>query len=190
MPAVTDTGFVEMRLGKVVGIGSAEGDFSCIVVLDGVSEDRHLQIQIGETEGFSLSCTLTGMEFARPMSPQFAAGLLRALGGRIRQVRIDRLMPVPVGGTAYCATVEVESTAGVELVDARPSDALNLVALVPAPIFVAREVLAAAEEERQGDSAEAIALRRALEAEQMTVRRAPLVLPGSCQTVQVGRLWC
>ena len=173
MPAVTDTGFVEMRLGKVVGIGSAEGDVSCVVVLDGVSEDRHLQIQIGDTEGFNLSCTLTGIEFARPMSPQFTAGLLHALGGRIRRVRIDRLVPVPVGGTAYGATVEVEGAAGVESVDARPSDALNLVALVPAPIFVARDVLAEAEAARQGDSAEAILLRRALEADQMTVRRAP-----------------
>lgn len=169
MPAVTDTGFVEMRLRKVVGIRSADGDISSVVVLDGVSEDRHLQIQIGQTEAFNLSCTLTGVEFARPMSPQFAAGLLHALGGRIRQVRIDRLMPVPVGGTAYCATVEVEGATGVELVDARPSDALNLVALVPAPIFVARDVLAEAEAERQGDSAEAALLRRALEAEQMTV---------------------
>jgi len=173
MPVVTDTGFLEMRLGKVVGIGSADGDISCVVVLDGVSEDRHLQIQIGETEAFSLSCTLTGMEFARPMTPQFAAGLLHALGGRIRQVRIDRLMPVPAGGTAYCAAVEVESAPGVASVDARPSDALNLVALVPAPIFVARDVLAQAEAERQGDSAEAILLRRALEADQMTVWREP-----------------
>jgi len=173
MPAVTDTGFVEMRLRKVVGIGSAEGDVTCVVVLDGVSEDRHLQIQIGETEAFNLSCTLTGLEFARPMSPQFAAGLLHALGGRIREIRIDRLVPVPVGGTAYCATVEVGSAAGVASVDARPSDALNLIALVPAPIFVAREILAEAEAERQGDSAEAILLRRALAAEQMTVRREP-----------------
>ena len=173
MPAVTDTGFVEMRLRKVVGIRSADGEVSSVVVLDGVSEDRHLQIQIGQTEAFNLSCTLTGVEFARPMSPQFAAGLLHALGGRIRQVRIDRLMPVPVGGTAYCATVEVESAAGVASVDARPSDALNLVALLPAPIFVARDVLAQAEAERQGDSAEAILLRRALEADQMTVQRAP-----------------
>ena len=174
MPVVTDTGFVEMRLAKVVGIRSAEGDVSCVVVLDGVSQDRHLQFQIGETEAFSLSCTLTGVEFARPMSPQFAAGLLHALGGRIRQVRIDRLVPVPVGGAAYCATVEVESAVGVELVDARPSDALNLVALVPAPIFAAPEVLAEAEAERQGDSAQAILLRRALEAEQMTVGQASL----------------
>jgi bifunctional DNase/RNase len=65
-----------------------------------------------------------------------------------------------------------KSAAGVELVDARPSDALNLVALVPAPIFVAREVLAEAEAERQGDSAGAVRLRRALEAEQMTVLQA------------------
>ena len=41
-----------------------------------------------------------------PRNLQFAAGLLHALGGRIRQVRIDRLMPVPVGGMAYCATVD------------------------------------------------------------------------------------
>ena len=95
------------------------------------------------------------------------------MGGRIRQVRIDRLVPVPVGGAAYCAAVEVESGAGVELVDARPSDALNLVALVPAPIFAAPEVLAEAEAERQGDSAKAILLRRALDAEQMTVGQAP-----------------
>jgi bifunctional DNase/RNase len=58
----------------------------------------------------------------------------------------------------------------VELVDARPSDELNLVALVPAPIFVAGEVLAEAEASRMGGSAEAVLLRRALGAEQMTVR--------------------
>jgi len=84
------------------------------------------------------------MEFARPMSPQFAVGLLHASGGRIRQVRIDRLMPVPVGGMAYCATVEVESTAGVESVDARPSDAVNLAAVTGVPIRVKAGLFAAA----------------------------------------------
>jgi bifunctional DNase/RNase len=78
------------------------------------------------------------------MSPQFGADLLQALGGRVRQVRIDRLVAVR-GGTAYGATVEVEGSAGVALVDARPSDALNLIALVPAPVFVAPEVLSEAE---------------------------------------------
>ena len=58
--------------------------------------------------------------------------------------------------------------------DARPSDALNLAALVPAPIFVAPEVIVDAERRIQGDSPEAILLRRALECEQMTVRQGPL----------------
>jgi bifunctional DNase/RNase len=170
MTATSDVGFVEMRLGKVVGVSMARDDPSFCVVLDAVSEDRHLAITIGQTEAFNLSATLTGVEFPRPMSPQFAAGLLQALGGRVRQVRIDRLVPV-ADGTAYGSTIEVEGASGVQSVDARPSDALNLVALLPAPILVAREVLADAEAKLAGDSPEAIGLRRALEHEQMTVRR-------------------
>src|SRR5260370_39367611 len=84
MTTVTDTGFVEMRLDKVVGVTQGEGEVSCCVVLDGVTEDRHLPIQIGRTEAFHLSAVLTGTEVPRPMSPQFAAGLVRALGGRAR----------------------------------------------------------------------------------------------------------
>ena len=175
-----DAGFVEMRLGKVVGVATAEDHPSFCVVLDAVSDERRLAITIGETEAFNLSASLTGMVFRRPMSPQFAAGLLHALGGRVRQVRIDRLVPV-AGGTAYGATVEVEATpgvsgvsgasgaSGVSLVDARPSDALNLVAVVPAPILVAEEVLADAESRLAGDSPEAIGLRHALEDGQMAV---------------------
>jgi bifunctional DNase/RNase len=169
MTSLTDTDFVPMRLAKVVAVGAEHGPSFC-VVLEGMTHDARLPIWIGDTEGFYLSATLTGVRFGRPMSPQFAAELLQALGGRIRQVRIDRLVEVP-DGTAYGSTVEVESPSGVRLVDARPSDALNLVALVPAPILAAREVLADAEARLEGDSAEAILLRRAMEAEQTTVRR-------------------
>src|SRR5260370_31894193 len=98
MTTVTDTGFVEMRLGKVVGVARGEGDASCCLVLDGVTEDLHLPIQIGRTEAFHLSAVLTGMEFPRPMSPQFAAGLLRALGGRGRPRRADPPCAPPGGG--------------------------------------------------------------------------------------------
>jgi uncharacterized protein len=176
-----DAGFVEMRLGKVVGVSTGEDHPSFCVVLDAVSDERHLPITIGQTEAFNLSASLTGMAFARPMSPQFAAGLLHALGGRVRRVRIDRLVPVP-HGTAYGATVELEGApgvsgvsgvSGVESVDARPSDALNLVALVPAPILVAQEVLADAESRLAGDSPEAIGLRHALEHGQMAVWQGP-----------------
>lgn len=172
MTAAADVGLVEMRLGKVVGVSVARDDPSFCVVLDGVSQDRRLAILIGETEALALSASLTGMRFARPMSPQFAASLLRALGGRVRQVRIDRLVPVR-DGTAYGCTVEIEGASGIQSVDARPSDALNLAALVPAPIFVAPEVLADADARLADESSDAALLRLALEGEQMTFRRAP-----------------
>lgn len=173
MTTATDIGFVEMRLGKVVGFLKTPGHPYFYVVLDGVSQDRRLPIEIGQTEAFNLSAVLTGVEFVRPMSPQFAAGLLQALGGRVRQLRIDRLVPAFGGGTACGATVEVEGPSGVGLVDARPSDALNLLAPAPAPIFVAPEVLADAQARMEGDSLEATRLRQAMEKEQMTVRQGP-----------------
>jgi len=50
------------------------------------------------------------------------------------------------------STVEVEGPSGVGLVDARPSDALSLLALVFAPVFVTPEVLAEAQARSEGDS--------------------------------------
>jgi len=173
MATPTDVGFVEMRLAKVVSLAvSPDEDPSCFIVLDGVAQDRQLPIEIGPVEGFTLAAALTGFELARPMGPQFAAGLLRASGGRVRQVRIDRLIAA-FGGTAYGATVEVEGPSGVEAVDSRPSDALNLLALVPAPVFVAPEVLAEIQARMEGDSPQANLLRRAVECEQMTVGQRP-----------------
>jgi len=84
MTSLTDIDFVPMRLGKVVAMDTEDGSSFCAVLV-GVTQDTRLPIWIGETEGFYLSATLTGVQFGRPMSHQFAAGLLRALGGRIRQ---------------------------------------------------------------------------------------------------------
>lgn len=161
---------IPMRLAKVVALGSEDGSSFC-VVLQSTAGDARLPISIGETEGIYLSASLAGTQFARPMSPQFAAGLLQALGGRVRQVRIDRVLPVS-GGNAYGATVEVEGASGVQLVDARPSDALSLVALTPAPILVAPEVLADGQARLAGKSAEAVELRQAIAAPQVARQRS------------------
>ena len=99
-------------------------------------------------EAFSLAASLGGTEFGRPMTYQLTAALVQGLGGRIRQVRIDRL----VAG-AYAATVEVEGAGGIRQVDARPSDALNLAVLADAPIFAALEVVEDSQRRQEGDSA-------------------------------------
>jgi len=177
MAVTAGAGFVEMRLVKAVAVapGPDQTSFadraSFVVVLEGVSSPRRLPIAIGSAEALVLAASLDGTGFPRPMSPHFAAALLHALGGRVSQVRIDRLIPVD-GGTAYGSTVELDGAPGAVAVDARPSDALNLAALVGAPVFVAPEVLADAESRLESDSAEAAALSLALAADPMHPRRA------------------
>ena len=106
MTAATDIGFIEMRISKVVGLAPAQDETYEYVVLDEVSGNRHLLIQIGHAEAFSLAASLNGMQWGRPMTYQFMAALLQSTGGRVRQARLDRL----VAG-AYGATVEVEGPA-------------------------------------------------------------------------------
>ena len=165
MTPATAVGYIEMRIAKVVGL-AADDELFDYVVLDEVVGDRHLAIEIGQPEAFSLAARLGGITWPRPMTYQFVAALVHALGGRVHQVRIDQVME-----EAYVATVEVHGPPGVQPVDARPSDALNLAVLVQAPIFVAPEVLHEAEARRAGDSPTAARLRRALAAPPMTVEK-------------------
>ena len=166
MVAATEIGFVRMRVSKVVGLN--DGDrVDEFVVLNELDGDRHLVIQIGSAEAFALAGALGDVEWGRPMTYQFMAELVRSLGGRIREIRLDAL----VSG-AYAATVEAEGPHGVELVDARSSDALNLAVLVGAPIVVALEMVDDSDQRQEGESAEAVLMRRALTAPPMTVTKA------------------
>jgi bifunctional DNase/RNase len=167
MPVTTDVGFIEMRITKVIGFGPplAEEPFHC-VVLDEISGDRHLVISIGEREAFSLAARLQGVEFARPMTYDFAAALVRGLGGHVRQVRVDRLVE-----GIYAAAVEVEGPLGAQFLDARPSDALNLAAITDAQVFVSPELVDDFERLQDDGSAEARLLRLALIIPQMRIAR-------------------
>jgi bifunctional DNase/RNase len=167
MTTAAGVGYIEMRISKVVVAAIAGDDpFECIV-LDEAHRDRHLVIQIGSSEAFSLAATLGGVAFGRPMTYQFAAARVASLGGRVRQVRIDRVIE-----GAYAATVEVDGPLGAGLVDARASDALNLAAVTGAAVFAAPAVLDDSERRQQGDSAEAASLRRAVGLPPVTISRA------------------
>jgi len=166
MIAAADTGLVPMRVSKAVGL-SDSNVVSEYIVLDELDGDRHLVIGVGHAEAFALDASLQGLQWGRPMTYQFTAALVRSLGGRVREVRLDRIVE-----GAYAATVEVEGPEGVALVDARSSDALNLAVLTRAPVFVAAEMLADCIGRQEGDSAEAALLQRAIAGHPMTVRRA------------------
>jgi bifunctional DNase/RNase len=133
----TELDLVELRIAKVVGFGPPlVTESRQYVVLEEMAGDRQLVVEIGETEAFSLAARLQGVEFRRPMTQDFAAALVRGLGGRVHQVRLDRLED-----GAYAATADVAGPLGVQEVDARASDALNLAARTGAPVFASAAVI-------------------------------------------------
>jgi bifunctional DNase/RNase len=166
MNAATDVSFAGMRVAKVVGFRLPGEEEHAYVVLDEVAGTRHLVIEIGEHEGFFLAAGLQGMQWPRPMTYDFAAALVRGLGGRVRQVRLDRVLD-----GAYAATVEVDGPQGTAQIDARTSDALNLAVATAAPVSAAPQMLADCEAWLAGDSAEAARGRLTLTAEPAIVRR-------------------
>jgi bifunctional DNase/RNase len=119
----------------------AEDGLPCrhFVVLDEVNGERSFPIWIGEAEATALALHLERVPMPRPLTYAFAAQVLMAAGGHLREVRIDRL-----DGDIYYATAVVARPEGDRKVDARPSDALNLALLLEAPIRVAEEILVAA----------------------------------------------
>lgn len=136
-PPVTDQP-VTMRIADVHRLPGKQGELDPhVVVLTEVGGDRQLPIWTGPAEGLALALALVSTEMPpRPPTHRFAAGLLDAAGGRLVACRITRLAE----GTFYAEAV-VEGPAGTAVVDARPSDALNLAQLLDVPITVDAEVL-------------------------------------------------
>jgi RNA polymerase sigma factor (sigma-70 family) len=142
-----------------------------IVFLEDEAGEQRLPIWIGAAEGTALALILDQVELPRPGVHQFAAALLAATGGELREVRI-----VELTDSIYFAQARLADGA---VVDARPSDALTLALVTGARIQVARGVLERAaasrdewrdhheEAERAPDDARAIAddVRRRLAAQ-------------------------
>lgn len=135
------------------------------MLLDELAGDRPLVIQVGQAESFALAAGLGEPEWPRPMTYQFIAELVRSLGGRVREVRLDALAE---GSDA--ATVEAKGPQGVTLTDARASDALNVAVQVAAPITCGLELLEDCARRTQGDGPEAFLLQRALTSCPMTIK--------------------
>jgi bifunctional DNase/RNase len=141
------TGFIEMRVADVrVAPQSGEMRERSVVLLEQVEGPERLAIWIGSTEAIQIAFLLEDAEFPRPMTIQFLANVLGAAGGRVEEVRINRLEE----GTFYAEVAIRSAGGGTATVDARPSDAMPLALLAGAPIWVAREVLDAGKAEGKG----------------------------------------
>jgi bifunctional DNase/RNase len=121
------------------------------VVLQERDGARELPIWIGAAEGTALALALGDVELPRPGTYQLAGELVRAAGTSVSEVRIVRLADM-----VFYAQV-VLADGGV--VDARPSDALNLALVTGVPILVEEEVLTRAAETGERLSEELAAVR-------------------------------
>lgn len=101
-------------------------------------QGRRLPIWIGAAEATAMALILEQVQLPRPGVYQFAASLLTAAGGRLREVRVTELTE----SIFYARAILTDDTS----IDARPSDALTLAIVADAPIYVAAGVLNQAEE--------------------------------------------
>ena len=133
----TEAEFVDVDVEDVRALTIADPPGERRVVLlaerDG---ERLLPVWVGGFEGDAIAIGLLRAEARRPLTHAFAAQLLNAVGARLQEVRIDRL----VDETFYAQAV-LESSGGTSVIDARPSDAIALALETGAPIRVSAEVM-------------------------------------------------
>lgn len=136
------TEWVDMRVSDVRRARAEGGKDGRYVVLlqEGGPEGRGLPIWVGPFEGTAIAMILEKAELPRPATYTFAASILRAVGGRLREVHITRLADI-----TYYAEAVLEGPEGAAMVDARPSDALALALLSDAPVKVSSAVFEALE---------------------------------------------
>jgi len=91
-----------------------------VMTLQERGSERRVPMWIGPAEATALALALESVETPRPLTYKLAAGLVAAAGARVTEVRITLQAPV------FRATVLVQSLAGLQEVDSRPSDAVNL----------------------------------------------------------------
>ena len=121
---------VDSRGQPVVVLAPAEPD---------AAVRRLLPIWIGLPEATAIMLAVEGTLPARPQVYDLMASLVARLGAEVEKVVVTRLE----GGTFY-AEITLVTAAGLEVLDARPSDSIALAIRTGAPMFVAEAVFAEA----------------------------------------------
>jgi bifunctional DNase/RNase len=137
MTTATDQDSLDMPVSDVRRIIQS-GRACHVVLLQEPESGRRLPIFIGHETAIEIALRLLGHgpQLGRPLGSDLTAHLVQALGGTVREVRIDRLTE----GTYY-AIIIVDGPQGTAEVDARPSDALALALVVGAPVRADRTVV-------------------------------------------------
>ena len=107
------------------------------LILRETSGERGLLIYLLKPEAISIARAVQGLEQTRPMTHDLFAETLRATGSEVTGARVTR---IDDKGTIY-AELTVDTPAGPQVIDSRPSDAIAVAVRVGAPIQVADDCL-------------------------------------------------
>jgi bifunctional DNase/RNase len=110
-----------------------------VIELTETGGTRTFPIVIGLPEAFAIDRRIKGTQIPRPQTHDLLAETIRALGGRLREIRITHLD----AGTFFAQLV-IDRDGEVIEVDSRPSDAIALGVADGVPILVDESVLSEA----------------------------------------------
>ncbi|MDJ1370345.1 bifunctional nuclease family protein [Gulosibacter molinativorax] len=102
---------------------------------DPARSDKAMPVWIGAQETASIVAAVQGTNIGRPLTHDLMATLLEVTESRIERVTIPRLEE----GTFF-AEVELVTSKGKHILDARPSDSIALAVRVGAEVWVADDV--------------------------------------------------
>ncbi|MBV8887190.1 MAG: bifunctional nuclease family protein [Chroococcidiopsidaceae cyanobacterium CP_BM_RX_35] len=126
---------IKVTIADVVQ-GEHKGHQVCgVILLDEVGH-RLLPIWVGKWESESIARGLRKHSHSRPLTFDFMANLLEAMGASLESIRIEAIRE-----GRFHAVAQLKSGDRVREVDARPSDAIALALRLNSSIYVAEEVL-------------------------------------------------
>lgn len=121
---------------NVQSLGIDQASKTPVVILQEAEGERMLPIWIGPGEASAIAMELAGMKFARPLTHDLAASLIRGLGGALDRVLITR-----VQDNTYYAELVIHRGNEVFSVDARPSDSIAIALRLKARLFTTEDLL-------------------------------------------------
>ncbi len=121
---------------EVLGVQEVLPSDTPVVLLRETEGERMLPIFIGLPEAKSIGLAMTGQDPPRPMTHDLMASLLETFSVSVEQVVVTEIRE-----RTFFAEVTLRGPVGIEVISARPSDAIALAVRTGAPVFAAEEVV-------------------------------------------------
>jgi len=107
-----------------------------VVLLKEQGEERFLPIWIGAYESEAIAMRLQGHSVPRPLTHDLLANVIAEFGGVVEYIVVNDL-----SDNTFFARIAVQRDGELQLVDARPSDAIALAVRVSVPIYAEESVM-------------------------------------------------